>query len=154
MQDPRYLNTKFAKKITAFFIGQVPDLINNVISWQAHLLAQGFKGKDYLFPKLSTKFNSDNVSVSTLTREPIKSESVIRDIFKAAFLSNGLPYYKPHSFRHSLARAVKKEPNAVELSIALAENMGHKGGMSTLHASYGGDYEQQQAALLKAFELE
>lgn len=154
VQDPRLLNTKFSKKITAFFIGQAQDLISNVITWREHLLANGFTEKDYLFPKIATSFNSDCMSALTLTREKIKSQSVIRDIFKAAFVSNGLPYYKPHSFRHSLARAVKKEPNAVELSIALAENMGHKGGLSTLHASYGGDYEQQQAALLKAFELE
>lgn len=153
VQDPRLLNTKFSKKITAFFIGQAQDLISNVITWREHLLANGFTGKDYLFPKISTNFNSDCMSALTLTREKIKSQSVIRDIFKAAFVSNGLPYYKPHSFRHSLARAMKKAPNAVELSIALAENMGHKGGLSTLHASYGGDYEQQQSALLKAFEL-
>ncbi|MBI2791256.1 MAG: tyrosine-type recombinase/integrase [Gammaproteobacteria bacterium] len=153
VQDPRLLNTKFAKKITAFFIGQVPDLINNVISWREHLVAEGFTGKDFLFPKISSNFTSDNLSAKTLTRERIKSQSVIRDIFKTAFMSNGLPYYKPHSFRHSLARAIKKAPNAVELSIALAENMGHKGGLSTLHASYGGDYEQQQSAILKAFKL-
>jgi hypothetical protein len=53
-----------------------------------------------------------------------------------------------------MARAMKKISNGVELSIALAENYGHKSGMSTLHASYGGDYMQTQAHLMKSFLLE
>jgi len=154
VQDPRLLNTKFSKKITAFFIGHIQELIDYVIVWREYLLARGFKEKDYLFPKIATSFNSDCMSVVTLTRDPIKSSSTIREIFKQAFLSNGLPYRKPHSFRHTITRIMKRESNAVELSIALAENMGHKGNLSTLHASYGGDYEQQQSAILKAFELE
>lgn len=154
VQDPRLLNTKFSKKITAFFIGEVKDLIENVIVWREYLLTKGYAEKDYLFPKVATNFNSDCMSVMTLTRNPIKSSSTIRDIFKQAFVANNLPYYKPHSFRHTIARAMKKGENAVERSIALAENLGHKGGLSTLHASYGGDYEQQQSAILKAFELE
>ncbi len=154
VQDPRLTNTKFSKKITAFFIGNAQDIIENVLNWVQHLKAKGASGKEYLFPKIENNFKSNNMSVTSLTQDPIKSPSTIRDIFKQAFLDNGLPYYKPHSFRHSVTRAIKKQPNAVELSIALAENMGHKGGLSTLHASYGGDYEQQQAALLKAFLLE
>lgn len=154
VQDPRLLNTKFAKRITAFFIGHVDDLINNVISWRNYLLAQGFTDKDYLFPKIATSFDSNCMSFNMLTNEQIRSQTTIRDIFKDAFAANNLPYYKPHSFRHTLARAMKKGENAVERSIALAENVGHKGGLSTLHASYGGDYEQQQSGILKAFELE
>lgn len=154
VQDPRLLNTKFSKKITAFFIGDVHELIGYVIDWREYLLAKKFTEKDYLFPKVASSFNSDCMPVVTLTKELIKSQSTIRDIFKQAFLANNIPYYKPHSFRHTIARAMKKQPNAVELSIALAENMGHKGNLSTLHASYGGDYEQQQSAILKAFELE
>lgn len=154
VQDPRLLNTKFSKKITAFFIGHVEDLIEHVIAWRKYLLAKGFTERDYLFPKVATSFDSSCLPVNELTKEQIKSQSTIRDIFKQAFVANNLPYYKPHSFRHSMARAMKKGDKAVEQSIALAENLGHKGGLSTLHASYGGDYEQQQSAILKAFKLE
>jgi hypothetical protein len=38
--------------------------------------------------------------------------------------------------------------------MALAENDGHKGGLATLVASYGGNYLAKQARLLKEFELE
>ncbi len=154
VQDPRLTNTKFAKKITAFFIGNAQDIIENVLNWVNYLKARGTPGKGYLFPKIEPSFDSKNMSVMSLIHEPIKSQSTIRDIFKQAFLGNELPYYKPHSFRHSVARAMKKQPDGVELCIALAENIGHKGNLSTLHASYGGDYEQQQAAILRAFRLE
>lgn len=35
--------------------------------------------------------------------------------------------------------------NATARLITLGENYGHKGGMSTLVASYGGDYLKEQA---------
>jgi site-specific recombinase XerD len=54
---------------------------------------------------------------------------VRKTVFKKAFECNNLKYLKPHSFRHSMARAMKKISNGVELSIALAENYGHKSGM-------------------------
>lgn len=154
VQDPRIINTKFAKKITAFFIGDVQDIIANVLNWANYLKANGAPGKAFLFPRIENSFDSNNMSVLSLTQEPLKSQSTIRNIFKKAFIDNGLPYIRPHSFRHTITRAAKKLPNAVEFSMALAENVGHKGNLSTLHASYGGDYEQQQAALLKAFPLE
>lgn len=154
VQDPRLLNTKFSKKITAFFIGHVQDIINNVLTWREYLLAKGFTDMDYLFPRIVARFNEDCMSVTNMTHEEVRSHKTIRSIFKHAFLDNGLPYYKPHSFRHSVTRAMKRGENAVERSIALAENLGHKGGLSTLYASYGGDYEQQQSAILKSFELE
>lgn len=37
MQDPRLQNTKFAKNITAFFVRQCLDIIDNVISWREYL---------------------------------------------------------------------------------------------------------------------
>lgn len=154
MQDPRVTNTKFAKDITAFFIGTSRDIIDNVVSWCEYLKSKGYKDRDYLFPKVIPTFTREGLSIMTLTREPIKSQSTIREVFQVAFQNNDLPYYKPHSFRHSMARAMKAGEEAVERSIALAENLGHKGQLSTLYASYGGNYQKLQADILKAFELE
>ena len=89
-----------------------------------------------------------------LTKECIKSQTQIRDTIKGAFTSNGLPYRNPHSFRHSVARKMKQGENATARLIALAENYGHKSGMSTLVASYGGDYIGERAEILKGFRLE
>ncbi len=49
---------------------------------------------------------------------------------------------------------MKKLPNGVYLSIALAENDGQKNGMSVLHSSYGGDYMNERAELMKSFKFE
>jgi integrase/recombinase XerD len=155
MQDSKLVDTKFARTITACFIGQSQDIIDNIISWQAYLTNQGFKEKDYLFPKIVSTFTKERNHILAIKKEFIESDSWVRQtVFKKAFEGNNLKYLKPHSFRHSMARAMKKISNGVELSIALAENYGHKSGMSTLHASYGGDYLQTQAHLMKSFLLE
>ena len=45
-------------------------------------------------------------------------------------------------------------PNGVELSIALAQNLGQKNEMPVLYSSYGGDYIARQVELLANFPLE
>lgn len=154
VQDPRFTNTKFAKNITAFFIGESKDIVDNVLSWCDYLRAKGCTDKDFLFPKVTPNFTKEGVSIMTLTRDRIKSPTTIREVFQNAFETNKLSYYKPHSFRHTMARAMKMGEKAVERSIALAENLGHKGQLSTLYASYGGNYLKMQADILKAFKLE
>jgi hypothetical protein len=154
VQDPRLLNTKNSKKITAFFIGQSEDIKQNVLRWRDYLIAKGFTDKDYLFPKIAPSFTHDNTPITLLTKEPIKSQTQIRLAIKEAFAANNLPYHKQHSFRHSVARKMKHGENATARLIALAENYGHKGGMSTLVASYGGDYLKEQAEILGAVVFE
>ena len=154
IQDPRLQNTKYSRNITSIFIGQSQDIIDNVVRWKECLLAQGFKSRDYLFPKITPVFTANGDSVMKLTKEPIKSDSLIRDIVKKAFHDNGLEYLKPHSFRHSIARMVRKEPDATNIMIALAENMGQKNGMSTLITSYGGDPLQERSKIIKNIKLE
>lgn len=154
VQDPRHQNTKYSKKITAFFIGKSDDIIQNILNWRDYLIDKGFTDKDYLFPKIMPSFKQDNAFVMILTKEPIQSQSQIRKAIKVAFAENSLPYRKQHSFRHSIARKLKMGDNATARLIALGENYGHKGGMSTLVASYGGDYLKEQAEILGAVDLE
>ncbi len=132
VQDPRLQNTKFAKTITSFFMGGIIDIIQNIINWREHLISKGFTDRDYLFPKITPSFTPSGETIMNLTKECIKSDSQIRDIVKAAFINNGLPYYKPHTFRHSLARKVRKTENPTDALIALFENFGHKNGMAEI----------------------
>ncbi len=154
VQDPRLQNTKNANNITSFFIGDSEDIIQNVITWRDCLVAEGFKGKNYLFPKITPSFSPDGRAIAVLTREYIKSDTQIREVIKEAFESNGLPYLKPHSFRHSIARKVKKEGDSTHKLIALAENMGQKSGMATIINSYAGDYLKEQSVIIKGIRLE
>ncbi len=154
VQDPRLQNTKYAKTITAFFIGQSKDIIQNVINWREYLISKGFNDKNYLFPKITPSFTPTGEKIMTLTKDYIKSDSQIRDIVKASFINNGLPYYKPHSFRHSIARKIANMENSTQLLIALAENFGHKNGMAEIIRTYGGNYLQKQAEIVKNIRLE
>ncbi len=154
-QDPKLVTTKKRKYILSFFIGNVQDIVDNVINWQKYLTEKGFKNKDYLFPQINSSFTIDGKPTFTLSKNKINSDSWIRqNVFKKSFEKNSLKYINPHNFRHTMARAMKKLPNGVDLSIALAENDGQKNGMSVLHSSYGGDYNNDRAKLMKGFILE
>ena len=154
-QNPKLVDTKYRKHITSFFIGQLQDIINNVLSWVEYLKEKGFKDNDYLFPKIEPSFTSDGLHTSKLKKDKIVSDSWIRaNVFKKAFEDNGLKYLKVHPFRHSIARKMQKEPNATQLLIALAENDGHKNAMATIIASYGGNYMAERSQLMKSFKLE
>lgn len=112
------------------------------------LTMNGFTDNNPLFPKITPSLTKEGDPLQLLTKEFIQSQSQIRDAIKKAFVNNGLPYRNPHSFR------MKHGENATARLIARAENYGHKGGMSTLVSSYGGDYLREQADILKGFPLE
>lgn len=154
-QDPKLVKTKFCKYILAFFIGQLQDIIENVLKWKEYLMIKGFTNKDYLFPQINSSFTSEGEKIFVLSKDVISSDSWVREyVFKKAFTGNNLPYIHPHNFRHTMAKAMQRQANGVQLSIALAENMGQKNGMSVLHASYGGNYTYERANLMKSFNLE
>jgi len=154
MQDPRLQNTKFAKNITTFFVGNSQDIAENITRWREYLIAKGFGDKDYLFPKITPSFTPSGEAITVLTKDYIKADSQIRDIVKSAFKNNGLPYHKPHTFRHSIARKVRKDGASPDVLIALSENFGHKNQMAEIIRTYGGDYLATQAEKMKNIRLE
>jgi len=154
VQDPRSQDTKFARNIDAFFIGQSQDIIQNVLEWRNHLISKGFKSKTALFPVIETSFDKDGEPIMQLSNKYMQSQTQIRDIFKKAFIDNGLPYYKPHSFRHSVTRLVRIGEEATDTMIVLSENAGQKSGYSVMINSYGGDSLQRRAKIIKNIKLE
>ncbi len=155
-QDPKKgVNTKNRKYIYSCFVGNTQDLINNIIIWQEYLINQGFDEKDPFFPQMNSTFTKEGLYATQLNKITIESDSWVREsVFKKSFIKNGLKYIKPHNFRHTLTRAVKKMPNGVEFAIALAQNFGQKNEMPVLYSSYGGDYIARQVELLSNFPLE
>ena len=154
IQNPNWVNTKYAKSITSYFIGDIRDIYDNVLNWQSYLLDKGFTEKDPLFPKIVPSFNSDGIQVLNLEKSFIKSQSSIRAIFEKAFKGNGLPYYKPHSFRHSIVRHALTTPHSGLLISALDQNMGHAMDVGVIISSYGTTPEHLRAKVLKEFKLE
>ena len=154
-QNPRLVNTKYSKHLKSFFIGQSQDIIDNVISWLNYLKKHGYKGNDYLFPKIISSFDKECKNVKILSKDKLCSPSHIRkDVFKKAFVDANLEVVKVHSFRHSMARHVRRQDNGVDIAIALSENHGHSNQMSTLIHSYGGDPMADRARKMKDIRLE
>lgn len=154
VQSSNLVETKFGNNITAFFISQTQDLIDNVINWQNYLKSKGFKDKDYLFPRIVPSFDKNGISIFQLKKEKIKSTTTIREIFERAFKNNNLDYINPHSFRHTISKAMKRDNNCTRLIPALHENFGHSNGLAHVVSTYGRDYLIEQAELMKNFKFE
>lgn len=52
MQNPNLVNTKFSSNITAFFIGHLQDIYDNVLKWIDYLRSKDFTDLCPLFPKI------------------------------------------------------------------------------------------------------
>ncbi len=153
VQNPNTINTKFARNITAYFIGNLQDIYKNIFDWIDYLKTQGFKNKDYLFPRFESNFNQEGLSELILENQMIKSQTTIRGIFKRTFENQGLPYYKPHSFRHSIVEKANEFDNASMWISALNPNFGHTID-SVIISSYGTIAENKRGKILKEFPLE
>jgi integrase/recombinase XerD len=84
-----------------------------------------------------------------LSRCHWKNAGPIRRIFKASFERARLPYYNPHSFRHTLARLGEKMRLTPEEWKAYSQNFGHTSPMTTFN-SYGVVPSHRQAEILNA----
>ena len=76
------------------------------------------------------------------------SASPIRSIFKDAFEGAGLPYFNPHSFRHTLVRLGEKVCQTPEQFKAWSQNLGHEGVLTTFY-SYGDVSARRQGELIQ-----
>ena len=153
-QNSNLVDTKYAKHITSYFIGDSQDIYENVISWQSYLIKKGFTGRDPLFPKIVPNFNTEGMQIQDLKNELLKSNAPIRTIFKKALNNNGITFNKVHTFRHTLVRAALMKENSPSLISALDQNMGHSMNTGTILSSYGTTPEHERAKVLKSFKLE
>lgn len=153
VQNPNMVNTKTANNITAYFIGNLHDIYDNVLKWQEYLKLQGFDDKSPLFPKIIPSFTSEGLHCFVLEKEFIKSQTTIREIVKKAFLANNLQYRKPHTFRHAITRKMMRSEKSSLYISALAQNMGQR-DVGVIISSYGTSPEHERAGILKGFALE
>jgi integrase len=95
--------TKFAKTFDSWFFPVGLEFEAIVIEWKKYLLASGFGPEDPLFPATRVGPGPDgSFAVLGLARAAWSNADRIRDIFRAAFQSVGLPYANPHLFRDAL----------------------------------------------------
>ncbi|MFN0043371.1 MAG: tyrosine-type recombinase/integrase [Alphaproteobacteria bacterium] len=137
-QDAREVKTKFSKTFTTTFFLVGEDIRRIVADWADYLRREKLWGHDDpLFPKtLMTIGKTQQFEHVRLSREHWANATPIRAIFKQAFEAAGLPYYHPHSLRHTLSQLGQRLCRTPEHFKAWSQNLGHEGVLTTLY-SYG-----------------
>lgn len=145
-QDGREVRTKFSKTFTTFFVPVGPEARQVFDEWVRHLRDELFWGDDDpLFPKTRIVVNGSNrFEANGLERAHWANAGPIREIFRTAFECANLPYFKPHSFRDTLAKLGMSLCRSPEALKAWSQNLGHDDVLTTL-TSYGAlDLGKQQ----------
>jgi hypothetical protein len=78
-----------------------------------------------------------------------KTTAQIREVFKKAFTAVGLPYYNPHSLRHTLAHFAMERCKSPEEMKAVAQNLAHNDVLTTF-TSYGEVSRARQAEIIRS----
>ena len=150
-QDPNEVATKFSKRIDTFFFPVGDDIAQIVTDWYDYLTKEKLYGYNHpLFPKTRLEQDSNHCfKPSGLTLEHWKTASAIRNIFKKAFYSIGLPYYNPHKFRDTLVHLGMKVCKTPEDFKAWSQNLGHENPLTTF-TSYGNIDPYRQGELIRS----
>lgn len=149
-QDARDVKTKFSKTFTSNFFPVDGDIKKIVIDWVNYLTEELLFGNDDpLFPKTQViNNNAKKFEASGLKCEHWSNATPIRKIFKDAFISAGLQYFNPHSFRNTLASLGEKMCTTPEEFKAWSQNLGHERVLTTF-TSYGEVQPQRQTEIFK-----
>lgn len=154
-QYPEEVKTKFRKTIiTAFFpIGD--DFRKIVEEWVIFLLEEKLYSQSApLFPKTSLEHDENHAFTPVgLSKEHWQNTTPVRQIFRQAFEKAGLPYFNPHSFRHTLVHLAERYCKTAEEFKAWSQNLGHEHVMTTF-TSYGTVATHRQCDLVQGLKLE
>lgn len=137
-QDAREVKTKNSKTFTTYFFPVGDQTRRIVADWVVYLKDELLYGHDDpLFPKTNVAPSEDRTFKAIgLKREHWSTASPIRGIFKKSFEAAGLPYFHPHSLRHTLAGLGETLCQTPEEFKAWSQNLGHEKVMTTF-ISYG-----------------
>lgn len=152
-QDAREVKTKYSKTFTTHFFPVGDEILQILVEWVAYLKDGLLYGNDDpLFPKTNViQGKNRTFEPSGFKREHWLTASPIRKIFKEAFISAGLPYFVPHSFRSTLTELGEKICLSPESFKAWSQNFGHEKVLTTFYC-YGEVQPQRQAELFKQFK--
>ncbi len=149
-QDAREVNTKYSKTFRTYFF-PVGDEIREILTdWVKYLREEQLWGNDDpLFPATMVGQGPDKqFGPIGLERKNWRTTSPIRKIFREAFELAGLEYFKPHSFRDSLAILGEKICPNIEWFKAWSQNLGHEKMLTTL-VSYGEVPAHRQGEIIR-----
>jgi integrase len=149
VQDAREVNTKFSKTISTWFFPVGGEARAIVEDWVGRLRTHLNWGEaDPLFPATLMVVGEDGgFERGGLKRAHWSTAEPMRRIFRQAFEAAGLPYFAPHSFRHTLARHGERVCRTAEEFKAWSQNLGHENVLTTF-TSYGAVSSHRQAELI------
>ncbi len=149
-QDARQVNTKFSKTFSTWFFPVGGEACAIVADWIAYLRTTLFWGdSDPLFPATRMTTGTDGgFVVGGLDRKHWSTAEPIRRVFRQAFTAAGLPYFKPHSVRDTLAQLGERVCTTAESFKAWSQNLGHEKVLTTF-TSYGAVAAHRQAELIR-----
>ncbi len=148
-QDARDVNTKFSKTFSTWFFPVGGEALEIVTDWIARLRGLHWGDADPLFPATRMATGPDGgFMVAGLDRKAWSTAEPIRRIFREAFTSAGLPYFRPHSIRDTLAQFGERICTTPEEFKAWSQNLGHENVLTTF-TSYGAVASHRQASLIR-----
>ena len=154
-QEPDRVQTKFAKAINTYFFPLGGDLEEIIVSWIDELQKEHLFGpNDPLFPKTKiSQGNDKSFCAAGIESAHWSDASPVRAVFKQAFSRAGLPYFPPHSLRHTLGHLMQTVCRTPQQIKAWGKNLGHENVATTL-TSYGTIDPRQQGEVIGAISLD
>ena len=154
-QEPDRVDTKFSKSIITYFFPLGRDLQDIVICWIEELRTEHLFGpNDPVFPKTRVSLDDDkSFRAAGIEAVHWRDASPVRAIFQHAFAKAGLPYFSPHSLRHTLGHLMQSACRTPRQMKAWSQNLGHENITTTL-TSYGTIDPHQQGEVIAGVSLE
>lgn len=150
-QDAREVATKASKSFPTWFFPVGDEALAIFADWCTYLREELHWGdSDPLFPATAVAPDPNGVfAPAGLLREGWRSTGPVRNVYRRAFAFAGLPYFKPHSLRDTLAQHGERVCPTIEAFKAWSQNLGHSGVLTTL-TSYGTVAAHRQAELIRS----
>lgn len=153
-QDARDVKTKNSKTFTTWFCPGPREHLEIVVDWVSELKEKLLWGNDDpLFPATRIVRGADGLfRPDGIDRRSWSSGGPIREVFKTAFSTAGLPYFHPHTFRRTLALLGEQLCRTAEEMKAWSQNLGHE-KVQTTFSSYGQVPERRQAEIIASLAV-
>ena len=155
-QEPsKGVDTKFGKRIVTTLFRFDNQLVDYVLEWADYLKTEKcFSSAAPLFPRSKVEHEEGGLNFHASEVEPVfwRSAGRIRQILKNRAAKSGLPYFNPHSFRHSAVQLAMKRCRTAEEMKAVSQNLGHEYVGTTL-TSYGKVDDYRVADLIRAIDF-
>ncbi|MFZ0663971.1 MAG: site-specific integrase [Acidobacteriaceae bacterium] len=153
-QDAREVKTKFSKTFTTYFFPVGDEIRRIVAEWVKFLQEEKLWGNDDpLFPATLVALGTTcQFEASGLDRKHWSTATPIRTVFREAFEHAGVPYFHPHSLRHTLTKFAGMVCTTPEEFKAWSQNLGHEQVLTTF-MSYGVVRQDRQGEIIRGLSM-